>query len=341
MVAGFFLPMMLFIVGSSDARSLIDMIGRTVTVPEKVTRVYSSSPPCTYMIYALDPDLLVGLNFPPTEQDKRYLRRRVPDLPVIGGFFGKGQTANVELLLKVKPDVIAQWISKRSVQPQQTQFEATMTKLGIPVFYLDMDTLSDYTEGFLALGRLLGREERARHLSRYGQQALMDVKKAVRNIPANERRKVYYAEGVDGLSTECDSSMHAEIIELAGGVNVLHCDERDPMGLDQVSLEQVMVYNPDVMVVQEKVFFDAVFHDPRWQNVRAVKEKKVLLVPRVPFNWFDRPPSFMRFLGLKWLANSLYPGLYRIDIVKETKEFYRLFLDIDVGDAEIQKVIYR
>ena len=72
---------------------------------------------------------------------------------MIGGFFGKGETANVELLLKVKPDVIAQWISKRSVQPQQTQFEATMTKLGIPVFYLDMDTLSDYTEGFLALGR--------------------------------------------------------------------------------------------------------------------------------------------------------------------------------------------
>jgi iron complex transport system substrate-binding protein len=65
------------------------------------------------------------------------------------------------------------------------------------------------------------------------------------------------------------------------------------------------------------------------------------MIPRVPFNWLDRPPSFMRFLGLKWLTNCIYPGLYRIDIVKESREFYRLFLAIDVGDAEIRKVIYR
>ena len=137
--------------------------------------------------------------------------------------------------------------------------------------------------------------------------------------------------------------MHAEIIELAGSINVLHCDERDPMGLNQVSLEQVMVYNPNVMVVQEKVFFDAVFHDPRWRNVRAVKGKEVPSRPTSPLQ-LVRPPSFFHEVSRPQMenrSNSLYPGLYRIDIVKETKEFYRLFLGIDVDGAEIRKVIYR
>jgi len=47
----------------------------------------------------------------------------------------------------------------------------------------------------------------------------------------------------------------------------------------------------------------------------------------------------MRFLGLKWLTNILHPDVYRIDIGKETREFYRLFLGVDLGDKEVRKVL--
>jgi iron complex transport system substrate-binding protein len=102
-----------------------------------------------------------------------------------------------------------------------------------------------------------------------------------------------------------------------------------------------MLYNPDVIIAQEKVFYDKVFKDARWQRVKAVREGRVYLVPRQPFNWFDRPPSFMRFIGLKWLMSRLYPEQYRIDIVREARDFYRLFLGVEVSDAEMREIIYR
>jgi iron complex transport system substrate-binding protein len=104
-----------------------------------------------------------------------------------------------------------------------------------------------------------------------------------------------------------------------------------------------MLYNPDVIVAQEKVFYDKIVKekDPAWQNIKAVKEKRVYLIPRTPFNWFDRPPSFMRILGLKWLMGILYPKEYRINIVKEAREFYRLFLGVEVSNEEMRHIVYR
>ncbi|HEX9022661.1 MAG TPA: hypothetical protein VF799_02365, partial [Geobacteraceae bacterium] len=65
------------------------------------------------------------------------------------------------------------------------------------------------------------------------------------------------------------------------------------------------------------------------------------LIPDQPLNWFDRPPSFMRFIGLKWVMNLLYPDHYRIDTVKEAREFYRLFLGVEVSDGEMKVIIHR
>jgi iron complex transport system substrate-binding protein len=47
----------------------------------------------------------------------------------------------------------------------------------------------------------------------------------------------------------------------------------------------------------------------------------------------------MRLLGIKWLANILYPERVRLDIVKETQEFYRLFLHAELSDTQIRRVL--
>ena len=85
--------------------------------------------------------------------------------------------------------------------------------------------------------------------------------------------------------------------------------------------------------------FDKIYADPKWQLLSAVKNKKAYFIPREPFSWFDRPPSFMRFLGLKWLINLTYPEAFKFDMVKETREFYRLFLDIDLDENAAKKIL--
>jgi iron complex transport system substrate-binding protein len=149
---------------------------------------------------------------------------------------------------------------------------------------------------------------------------------------------VYYAEGVDGLSTECNDSIHTELLKLAGDVDIHRCHTASHVGMEKISLEQVIIYNPDVIVAQERFFYDKVFQDPAWQQVKAVKEHRVFLIPRTPLNWFDRPPSFMRFLGLHWLTNLLYPKTCPIDIVKETKSFYQTFLGVRLTDQDVREI---
>lgn len=161
-------------------------------------------------------------------------------------------------------------------------------------------------------------------------------------VPPEQRPKVYYAEGMDGLSTESTDTFHAHLLKLAGDVNV-HRHSLTPVdmgGFEKISLEQVITYNPDFILVFEPIFYESVYKSPGWRNITAVQNKKVLWIPRGPFNWFDRPPSFMGALGLKWLLTNFYPEHYPLDIVQEARDFYNLFLNYDLTHDEMQRLIY-
>jgi iron complex transport system substrate-binding protein len=321
------------------SRMIVDMDGRTVRIPEKISRVYGVSPPVTSILYAMDPSLLIGWNAPQRGGNRLLLPERIRSLPVIGGWYGQGQSANIETLIKVNPDLIL--ISEWQGSSLETKTEEALKRVRKPIVHIRALDLPDYADTFRFLGRLLNREERGRRLAEYAERSLAGIQRSVAGIPDTEKVRVYYAEGVDGLSSECDRSMHAELINYAGGKNVLHCRQKTKMGMEKTTMEQVLVWNPEVILVQEPQFYHRVFSDPRWKNIRAVQDRRVYLIPSSPFNWFDRPPSYMRLLGIKWLANILYPERVRLDIVKETQEFYRLFLHAELSDDQTRKILNR
>lgn len=331
---------LLFAISSLSAaqgREIIDMTGRRVTVPDTIRRVFTGSPPATYMLYALDPSLLVGVNFTIKAEDRRFLRPEFTRLPVAGGVFGQGRNINLEALLALKPDVVLMWAWKDG--GAGNKLAERLHKSGIATVFLNLDSLENYPKAFTFLGDLLGRREQARKLADYARDTLRTVAAVTAGIPDRERVTVYYAEGTDGLATERETSVHAEVIRLAGGKNVHRGAALDHAGMEKINLEQVLLYNPQVIVAQERIFRDSVARDKRWQSIRAVRNGQVWLIPRTPFNWFDRPPSFMRLLGLKWFANRLYPKRYPINIAKETKEFYRLFLGVELGDKDLREIL--
>ncbi len=211
--------------------------------------------------------------------------------------------------------------------------------LHLPVVYVKLDSLEQYADAFLFLGYLLNLEERGRQLADYTRAALADVRPVLDQITEEEKVSVYYAEGPDGLKTECDRSTHAELINLAGGRNIYRCQEKNAYGMQSISIEQVMAASPQVILAKDRMYFDSVYGDSRWQDIQAVQNKRVYLIPTAPFNWFDRPPSFMRILGLKWLTHVLYPERYPKDIAAEARIFYRLFLGLDLNETEIRKVM--
>lgn len=322
--------------GSAEARQITDMAGRQVTVPDVIRKVYGTSPPATLMVYAMDPSLVAGLNIPIKPADTPYLDPRMATLPVVGGWFGQGRVSNVETLLALQPDIILVWWWTYSAMDEK--MAQTLKPLGIPVVYMALDRLADYPKAFDFLGKLLGREARARMLARYAQKALETADQVRAVIPAESRVSVYYAEDVDGLSTECHASVHAELITLSGGENVHRCIQRTRVGKQKISMEQVLKYDPQVIVSHETLFFSRINEDPRWQNLRAVQDGRICRIPTKPFNWFDRPPSFMRLLGLKWMMHALYPQAYPMDLIAETRSFYRLFLHVDLDDDALKEL---
>lgn len=324
--------------GPTEAREITDMMGRHTTVPDSIKKVYVPSPYGSYLMYSLDPSMLIGLNLSHKE-DKRYLPKAARDLPVIGGLGGQGQQSNLEMILKAKPDAVIMWSANRSAM--QGRAEESLKQLGLPVIYAVAESMKDYPEVYRFLGSVLDRGDHAKKLAAYCEKTLADVKDVVAKVPKDKRPMVYYAEGVDGLSTECNDSIHVELLGLTGDTDVHRCHTSNHQGMEKVSVEQVMLYQPDIIIAQEKVFYDNVYSNPAWQSIKAVKNKRVYLIPRTPFNWFDRPPSFMRFLGLKWVTSILYPNQYPIDMVKEAQGFYKLFLDVDVSKEEMKEILHQ
>ncbi len=110
-------------------------------------------------------------------------------------------------------------------------------------------------------------------------------------------------------------------------------------GLTNVSVEQVLLWNPDVIVTIDQDFATAVRTDPVWAPVKAVKDGRIHLSPKMPFGWVDFPPSVNRLIGLWWLAKILYPERFPEDLRVLTREFYAKFYHVTPTDAQIEHVL--
>ncbi|CAN5270203.1 ABC transporter substrate-binding protein [soil metagenome] len=322
------------------ARTVRDMAGRSVTVPDRIARVYAGAPPVTQIVHALAPETLVSFNATGSgsisNEDKPFLGARTASLPNIGNMMGHGMTADIEAVLTTKPDLVILWKNGFIDNGVTlTRFQAAK----VPVILLQLDTLDDMRRAFLLLGDLLGRQARARTLAGHIAATRARVAKFVATIPPAKRMRVYYAESADGLATDCDRSFHARPIVDAGGANVYRCAQANVMGMERISLEQIIAFAPDVIVTFDTAFPARARADARWQKVRAVAANRFVIVPTLPFNWIDRPPCYMQAIGIPYLTSRFYPGRFRFDARTETAAFYKLFIQHEPTAAELDRIL--
>lgn len=172
----------------------------------------------------------------------------------------------------------------------------------------------------------------------YTRKTLSEIKSYTSRIPAEKRITVYNTRDRSGLTTACTGSLHSELIPMAGGINPVKCITGE-YGVQKINLEQLMLINPDAIVAMIPEFAANVYSDKVWQDVKAVKTKRVYLTPRSPVNWWDGPPSLMGILGLQWLTKCLYPEYYPKDIEKEAQYFIKLFFGIDLPKEKIREIM--
>ena len=319
---------------TGDAQDLKSGLNLEALKP-RPTCIYASSPPLLYLLYALNPRKVCGVNFEWNNYERPYLSQSVLAQPVVGGFFGQGKIPNVEMILKLNPDLI---LANKMAREKALNVFGALNK---PILFLSATDIRQYSREIIRLGAAIGEQNRAQKLAAYMDETMEFSAKIAEFTRKNKltKKKIYYAQGSDGLATECAGSMHASLIELSGAQNVHKCQNSGVYGRVKVSFEQVLGYQPDIILIYEREFFDKIYSDPKWQLLKAVREKRAFYIPREPFSWFDRPPSFMRFLGLKWLINLAYPDALNIDIKAQTREFYDLFLGVKLSSGQIDKIL--
>ena len=316
----------------SPKTQIIDMAGRNVSVSTNPGSVASITFSATLQIYMLAPDKLLGWNSELAPEQKRYIPAKYQNLPVVGG--GK-QDANYESFLTLNPDVIftGHAESDGSIDKIQQKFGE------VPVVDVEDDNnINNIIPSIKFTGDVLGEQKKADELITFYNNVSSQVNTTVSKIPENEKKRVYYARDPTGLQTDPDGGSHTKLIQMCGGVNVVNVPLTK--GSAQVSMEQVLEWNPDVIIASDPTFYQKVFSDPVWQNVKAVKDKQVYLAPNTPFNWFEGPPGVNSIIGIPWTAKVLYPDRFKdMDIKNLTKYFYSNFYHYDLSDQEVSDML--
>ncbi|HVY56671.1 MAG TPA: ABC transporter substrate-binding protein [Xanthobacteraceae bacterium] len=236
--------------------------------------------------------------------------------------------------MAAKPDVIVDFGSVNATYVSLA--DRVQSQTGIPYLLID-GRLSATADALRLLGSVIGVAERAERLATRTQAILDDIDRLARAVPDAQRPRVYLARRATGLESGNRGSINTEIIERAGGLNVVDAN-RERGGLVSVSLEQVMAWNPDTIITTDRNFTAEAKRVSAWSNVEAVRRGRIFLSPTLPFGWIDEPPSLNRLLGLQWLANLFFPERYKVDIRSEAKDFYNLFYQVELTDAQLDRL---
>ena len=320
---------------AASAREVIDSAGRKVQVPDRVERVVAAGPPASVLVVMLAPEKLVGWNLNPKESELAFLPSAVRKLPDIGRLTGRGGTANLEVVMAAKPDLILDFGSVNDTYVSLA--DRVQAQTGIPCILIG----GRFDETVMALrtvGSIFGVAERAKQLGDRTETIFAEVERVVRSTPVTQHPRVYLARRANGLETGNRGSINTEIIERSGGVNVVDTG-RENGGLVNVSLEQILQWNPDTIITTDRNFTDQMKAGSPWTNVEAVRRGRVFLSPSLPYGWIDGPPSLNRILGLQWLVRLFFPDRFQSDIRNESRNFYKLFYQVEVIDAQLDGLL--
>ncbi|HMO06899.1 MAG TPA: iron ABC transporter substrate-binding protein [Paracoccaceae bacterium] len=319
----------------AQSRSITDSAGRVVELPEQVGSVFAAGPPAAILLYIMAPDRMLGWPRANRADEREFLAQPYADLPELGTLTGQGGEANLERMLALQPDLILDFGSVRDTYVDLANRVQAQT--GIP--YLLIDGRFENTPAALRLlGEALGVPERGEALAQDAEATFARIDALLATVPEAERPRAYLARGPEGLESGVVGSINTEILERAGGVNVLGRSDT-ARGLVQVNFEALLATDPDVIVTWDRRFYESHRDNPLWSRMRAVQEGRVHLSPVLPFGWIDRPPSLNRIIGLDWMAATFYPDHYEIDLRARTRDFYRLWYHLDLTEAQLDLLL--
>lgn len=307
-------------------RTVIDQAGREVTISSPVEKIVSCYYTATSSLIAIGADdLLVGIEMgAENRQIYTATANHLVELPSVGS----GQSFNMEETLALNPDVV--------IMPTRlVEYIPTLEEAGINVIVVSPESDEDLIEMFILLGEVIGIEENVEELVSFYEEKLEEVK----SLGLEAEKNVYLSGNSSYLSTATSQMYQHYLIEIAGGNNVT--SEIDDSYWATISAEQLINYNPDVWLIPNGASYmpDEIYNDVAVQDITAVQNQEVYLIPSVLEGWDYPTPSAI--LGVLWTAHILHPDVYTEEMLLENVvEFYEKFYGILVDPIDVIGATY-
>ncbi len=281
------------------------------------------------VLLSLAPERLCGLSSSLSPEQLAFYPPEIAELPVVGTIKQDIGSAQIEELLLISPAFLVD-IGQTYDDTLSSLAELT-EKTGIETLHVGT-SIASMSETFLQLGEALDLMDRATLLADYCETAYLTTQEQAEALREEETFTLLYTQGDKGLHVLSKDSSHAEIIDLwSDNVAVLETPTRSGMG-DEVDLEQIFQWNPDVILFGPNSIYDSVDQDPLWQNLSAIQEGAYYEVPTLPYHWMGMPASINCYLGLQWLGSVLYPS--EIEFYDVIAEYMLLFYDYTLSEEE-------
>lgn len=331
------LLMMLFAFSPSGAwgkdRSVIDSLGRHVAVPivtDRIGCLYAFTAHAVAMLGKAD--RIVAVSNGPRRDI--LLNRMYPGIR--NALVPKYQGAiNIEELARAKPDVVFVAVDTGMNKAEGDKLDT----FGIPWIAVDFRTMKQQQEAIAFTGKAIGSFEKALEYNNYYRNCIERVRNIVSGIPLGKRVKVYLATN-EPTMTSLPKSLPADWLEATGANNVAIQDAPKIFeGKNQLSIEQILLWNPEVILANEPGVASFIKSSPRWAATSGVKTGKVFQMPIGISRW-GHPGSLETPLAILWTAKTLYPDKFRdINIKNELKYFYKTFFSYDLSGKMIERVL--
>lgn len=311
-----------------QSRTVTDMAGRTVVVPSHIERVAAvgSVPVIHSFIFTMGKADRIVNGLPLFAQGKRYKFhvRFAPKVAHQPTTQGPGGEPDIERLLELKPQVVFV-MDKMSLD--------VLERKGFTVVFLAWREQDDVRTLMTLLGKIFHTEDRAVAYLDWFDHIVGQVRDALIDGPLANRPHVLFASMKSMRSPHLIGDWW---IRQAGGVSVTE-DGRQTERFD-FSIEHVVQWNPDVMIVNDPGEIAQVYEDRRLRSVKAVQAKRVYSIPVGAHPWGYRTAE--QPLMVVWTAERLYGrGFAGMDLIKEMKQFYDRFFNVRLSDEELQELL--
>ena len=283
--------------------SVTDDTCNTVVVRARPMRIVSLTLPTDEILLSLvDRSRLLGVTTFSADPALSNIADKVADVPY-------KLTLNTETIISLAPDLLfaADWNDAAAVRQ--------LRDAGIPLYVMANGlSVAAIERKIERVALLTGDSEKGRALIAEMEARLASVAEKVAKVPPEKRARVvdYATWG----SAQGPGSSWDEIIRRAGLVDVLAAFIPDQWGQVPLSREKILQLDPDILVLPGWVygnprgaaaFYAQVIGDPALRRLRAVRSKKVYMMPEQL-----KSTTSQYFAGaVEWLAKTAYPDIFR------------------------------